>query len=263
MRLRIVLFTLLLAALAGCNRQGIYDRFMPKAEDAFARSYLALFPAHDFASIETKLDPSLKGPQLQDQLSTIMAVFPAGKPISIKTVGAGIVSEGGVRRVNLSYEYAYPGIWLLANIALREEGGTTRVTGVHVQRIGDSLEHANRFTFDGKGARYFAMFGLAILIPLFIVVALVLCVRTPIPKRKWLWFIFILFGVAQLSLDWTSGHLAFSPLYVELLGASFIKPSPYAPVYLAISFPLGAVIFLLRRRKWMRGAAAGDDGDTA
>ena len=37
--------------------------------------------------------------------------------------------------------------------------------------------------------------------------ALVLCIRTPIKKRKWLWIIVTILGIGKLGIEWSSGEL--------------------------------------------------------
>lgn len=80
-----------------------------------------------------------------------------------------------------------------------------------------------------------------------IVYALIVCVRTPIAKRKWLWMIFIVVGLANLSFNWTNGNYTIAPFYFSILGSGFFSASLYAPTIITLAFPLGAVVFLLRR----------------
>jgi len=111
-----------------------------------------------------------------------------------------------------------------------------------------SLKEINKFTFIGKSIRHYIVFGLALAIPIFILYVLVLCIRTPIVKRKWLWLLFVALGFVQLSLNWSDGSYSIQPISVALLGSGFFIAGPYAPVILNVAFPLGAVIFLFRRR---------------
>ncbi len=89
-----------------------------------------------------------------------------------------------------------------------------------------------------------------------ILASLILRIRTKIGKRKWLWIVFIPFGFGRLSFNWTTGRVLFNPLSVhfQLLGAAAVKHGLYAPWIISISVPLGAIVFLIRRK---RLAAAG------
>jgi hypothetical protein len=77
--------------------------------------------------------------------------------------------------------------------------------------------------------------------------ALVTCVRTTVTPTKWLWILLILPGVGKVSVNWTTGDWQVMPLAIQLLSASALS-SRYGPWVVAVSFPLGAILFLLRRR---------------
>jgi hypothetical protein len=88
-------------------------------------------------------------------------------------------------------------------------------------------------------------------VPVFIVVSTIVCIRTPIPRRKWLWIIFILVGFGQFELNWTTGDARLK-LGIQLLGAAATWLGPYAPMILSVSLPVGAAVFWMRRKKWLR-----------
>jgi hypothetical protein len=96
----------------------------------------------------------------------------------------------------------------------------------------------------------------SIIVPLLIIAAVVLCIRTPVPKRKWLWILFILMGVVRFKLYWTDGNLSIIP-GLQLLGAGYVRIGLLGPWFLSASLPIGAIAFLLRRRKWLAQANAG------
>jgi hypothetical protein len=70
--------------------------------------------------------------------------------------------------------------------------------------------------------------------------------------RKWLWILFIALGFLKLQLNETTGAWTIQPLYFLLLGAGFTKAAPATPLFLSVAFPLGAVLFLLKRRSISR-----------
>jgi hypothetical protein len=92
------------------------------------------------------------------------------------------------------------------------------------------------------------VFAVWLAVPLLIIVALIICIRSRI-RRKWLWIIFILLGFIRFRFDWASGHFDVQPVSVALFGASFFRPSPYAPWILGFAIPVGAIIFLISRRR--------------
>jgi hypothetical protein len=72
-------------------------------------------------------------------------------------------------------------------------------------------------------------------------------VRTKMPGRKWPWVLFVALGFGQLAVNWTTGEWALNLLSVQVFSAS-ATAAPYGPWILAVSLPVGAIVFLLRRR---------------
>jgi hypothetical protein len=96
---------------------------------------------------------------------------------------------------------------------------------------------------------------LAVFFALLTLYALVVCIKTRLPGRKWPWVLFILLGVGKLSVNWTTGAWGISPVAVQLFSASATAPL-YGSWTLAVSLPLGAIVFLLRRKSLPAPAAA-------
>ena len=234
--------------LVGCDQQAMIEKFIPKEEEVIARQILVQLAARDFAAINPQLDSSLNGESVQAALKQMADLIPRDPPKSIQTIGAFTSTFNDVTTYTLTFEHEYSKSWLMTQVVLQRRGTRLTVLAMHATPMQQSLKTLNRFTFAGKGLLHYLVLGLAIAIPLFVVVALVLCYRTPIAKRKWLWMLFVAFGVVQCSFNWTDGSYAIQPLRFLLLGAGFVSGSPYAPTTLAIAFPLPAVIFLLRRR---------------
>lgn len=242
-----VLFALLIA-LPGCDQQTAFDALVPKAESEFAKHHLAQLAAKDFTSVESRLDASLIAPDTRLKLEQMAQQFPASTPTSVATIGAHTNTVNDTTTYNLSYEYEYPKTWLVANVVLQRRGTDLIVLGTHVNPATQSLKDANRFNLSGKGALHYLVLAMAICVPLFIVYSLVLCFRTTFPKRKWLWVLFVGMGLVQVSLNWTTGAFGIQPLSFLLLGGGFVQAGPYAPVILTFALPIGALIFLYKRR---------------
>lgn len=238
----------LLALLSGCDQQAMFEKFIPKEESAIAKKVLSQLAAKDYGAVEKQFDPSIKNTSVQAVLEQMAALLPSEEPKSINTVGASTSSVNDVTTYNLTFEYEYSHAWLLANVVLQRHDAQITVLGLHVNLMKQSLLELNRFAFAGKGVLHYVVFILAIAIPIFIVFALVLCFRTPIAKRKWLWLLFVACGFVQFSLNWTDGSYGIQPISFALLGAGFYSAGPYAPIILNIAFPLGAIVFLFKRR---------------
>jgi hypothetical protein len=241
-----------LAFLWGCDPQALFEKFVPQAEAEAARLLFAQLAAGDFETVERQLDPQIRTPELRGTLEQMAAMFPPGDPKGINTVGSHTSRSDGVTTYNLTFEYEYPKVWLLNNAVLRKVGDELIVLGLHVRPMQRSLAEINRFTFEGKGVLHYVVFVLAIAIPLFIVFALVVCFRTPIAKRKWLWVLFVALGFVQFSLNWADGSSGVRPLSFLLLGAGFFRSGLHGPLILTVAFPLGAIVFLARRKRLAR-----------
>lgn len=84
--------------------------------------------------------------------------------------------------------------------------------------------------------------------PVFVISVLAACLRTRIAKRKWLWMIFIALGFVQFTFNWTTGGLGVQPVSMLLFGAGFVRAGPYGPLILQLAIPVGAIVFLAKRR---------------
>jgi LytS/YehU family sensor histidine kinase len=124
-----------------------------------------------------------------------------------------------------------------------------------VRAIPESLEEHHRFRLAGKSAVHYVVLALAIVFPLLTLYALVACVRTKMSWQKWPWMLFILFGIGSFSINWTTGETQFSALTLRLFGASAAAVL-YGPWILSVSFPLGALVFLFRRKALTAAAPA-------
>jgi hypothetical protein len=94
--------------------------------------------------------------------------------------------------------------------------------------------------------------GGAIIAAIFTLTVLVVCIRTKMQRRKWLWILFILFGFGRLSVNWTTGQWGIGVLAVQLFSAS-AHADFFGPWIVSVSLPAGAVIFLIKRRNLQAG----------
>lgn len=255
--MKVVALALLALASLGivsCSQQQVLDHMASKADVAFAKASIAELRHQDIEALRDNLDPALRSPAIDAKLRGLTRYFPPGEPRSVKLVGFHTrFSSSNGKRTSMVLEYQFDSGWVLGSIVLARDGDKPVIESLHVRRVTQSLEQANAFTLRGKSLLHWVMAALACLVPLFCVYAFVTCLRTPIKRRKWLWAIFTLLGVMNLSLDWTTGQLHFMPVSVLLFSAS-ASTVLYGPWIISVAFPLGAVIFLFRRRELVRRA---------
>lgn len=244
---------LVAVAIAGCQRHPDVDAFASARDKQDALQVIQLLRSHHYDALIDRMQPSLRTPGLGATFERMAMVFPAGEPRSRKLVGAYastsiVAGKGTVHTHLLTYEFGFPDhVWVLAAVTQRRSGNSDVITGFRVRRLNDSIEHLNRFALAGKGALAYLLLVAALAVPLLIVYALVRCVRTPLRGRKWPWVLFILFGLGSFSLDWSTGQWSIHMVSLQLLGAAIARIG-YGPWILSVSVPLGAIVFLLRRR---------------
>jgi hypothetical protein len=246
-----------------CSQQAMIDKLTPHPESEYAQDVIAELRLGKIDGVMAKVDPKLQTPDTAAKLREIEAYFPGGQPKSIKVVGTHTTFSANVntntgsasrQSFNLVYEYEFESGWAIAYVTLLKVDGKLMVEGVRVTRSTQSLAQANAFTFQGKNAWHWLFAALACVIPLFCLYAFITCLRTPIAKRKWLWALFTLLGAVTVKLNWGTSVVAFSPISFQLFGVSAFA-APYSPWIIGISFPLGAVWFLVRRKSLMQPPA--------
>ena len=249
MRYFIFVVVLFLGLIAGCDQSRMLNSMTPSGDEQAAKSYIDMLREHKFGQIEKDIAPEIKMPNLHNQLVEMAKLIPAQDPTSVKVVGANTFRSPNLYKSNITFEYQFSDKWLLANVAIEKKDGVSTIIGFNIRSLPDSLENSNKFRLGGRSVLQYAVLVGAVLIPLFSLYALVFCARARIPNRKWLWIIFILFGIGKFSVNWTTGQWGFMPISFQLFSAS-----AFAPVYgawiFSISLPLGAILFLLRRRSF-------------
>lgn len=230
-----------------CSQEELIQKFSSPEDQAMAKSYIDRLRARSFDEIEEALDPSIRTANIRETLVKMADLVPNQEPTSVKIVGAHSFSASDAKTVNTTFEYNFGDKWLLANVAVRERQGTKTIVGFNVNPISQSLETQNRFTLAGKGAIQYSVLIAAIAAALLTLYSLVICAKTKFPKRKWLWVLFILVGFGKLAVNWTTGEWGIAPLSVQLFSAAAMAPL-YGPWTIAVSLPLGAIVFLLFKR---------------
>jgi len=245
----LALLTLCALALAACDPQQMMRAFVPEKEAALGKSYVEDIRLRNFAPVKAVIDQQYQDSSLDAKLEQMARGFPAGEPKSVKIVGSNTVTFNGQTTYNFTFEYEFPSRWVLGHVYFKKAGNAVTIERMDVIPLRDSVEHQNAFTLAGKTPLHFLFLALAVLLPIFTITTAVICARMPRRKWKWLWVIFILIAVPTCTLNWTTGAVSYNLLQFLLLGAGFTSV-PYGSVMIQIGFPLGAILFWIRRRKW-------------
>ena len=248
--------------LSGCDQRELMRKMTPTEDYMLARVFVTQVLTGDTASAAQSLSAQIKVDEARKGLEELTALFKHGEIKSVETVGVffrstlGGGQSGKTTQLTLQLELSTG--WFVGTVVTMNEAGTLKIASANFESIPDSLEKMNALNLLDKPlwAPLFLLFNIAV--PLFSVYALVVCIRTRL-KRKWRWILFILLGVTTLRLNWSTGEMGFQLLSVQLLGGSFFRSGFVGPWIFGVSFPLGAVMFLIKRRRLME-QEAGDSG---
>jgi hypothetical protein len=271
--LALAVIVFLLLPLAGCNRENYfklygYDRddllykTMPREDEAFAQHAVDLLRQGRFDQVEDQLDPSIRNTQIRDTLTRMHDVFPSAQPASIKTVEAGSVRgrNGSTTHITLEYEFGpqimptsgrtelVPRSWRLAQVVIQRSDGAKTVRGLAVTPTSKSYEEMNEFTLADKGISQYAGLSLALGVAGITLYALVLCIRSKIGKKRWIWLIPMLFGLLRVTVNWTSGQWTFTPLAFQIPPVN-VAVEAYGPWQIITYAPVAAITFLFYCRR--------------
>ena len=193
-------------------------------------------------------------------LAQIRAYFPAGTPLETRLVGYHFLTRlSGPSDYTLTYQYAYEKKFVLVRIMWRESpDGARQLYSLNANELTESLQKANAFTFERAGVQHYLFLVCTITVPLFIIVTLVACVRTKMRRGKWIWIFFILFGIGQLSINWSTGEMFVKTFNFQLLGSGTLRASAYSPWFLMFSMPVGAILFWILRNRLRAEPAPAD-----
>jgi hypothetical protein len=244
---------------AGCSQEEMLRKIASDEDQKVARQCIDTFRNGNLAGIEARLDPSLKGADTHAALVQMAAMLPPGSPDAVKLVGANLDRRNDARSMNLTYQYAWGQQFFLINCATRTQGEERIIFGLNVQQLDGSVEQQGRFELKGKSPFQYTVLLAAVVFLVLSLVALFRCILEKDLRRKWLWIIFILFGIGQLSVNWNSGAWEFSALHFLLFSASAVSPG-YGPWVVSVALPVGAAWYLVRRFLNHRAAARSNGG---
>jgi len=246
--------------LTGCVDKHAQTRFLqrivPPDDDVLARHVIELLRTGDVNEVRPFLGSSLLTPDTDTILRQLHNLLAKGKPLDVTLIGCLVNTSyfgGGTKRSSdISYQLHFPDAWVAGDVVVESQNGTKTIAGIHFRQYSDSLDTLTRFSLRDQSPFHYFVLVCCVVIPCFILYALVICIRTRPLRRKWLWILFILVGVVQFQFNWTTARWDIQPVSIVLLGAGYHSAGPYSPWVLDFGLPLGAMIFFMRRRKLIR-----------
>lgn len=243
---------LLMLGLTGCKVGWFIDTIAPDAIRDGKR-YFQELRLRQVDQVLQSFDPSADKDRLRGDIDSVAALVPQQEPLSVETLGATAECKGsGVCTKLITLEYKYPDRWILFQVTVSNQSGHYAITDLSVKQESLPIESIRRFALRGAGWLRYSILLTALLSVGLAFYALVLCVETPIQKRKWLWIIVTILGIGKLGIEWSSGELWYKIFYVSILPAGW-GYEPDSP-FMYASIPAGAILFLLMRSRLQRSA---------
>jgi hypothetical protein len=235
------LAALAVLSLTGCDLAKLRN---PEA-DAQARALYDHVRHGDPAGAASRLDPKIRTLETAAGITQLSHMIPAGEPLARRAVGI-TTQQGAETTTVLTDEYDYPQGTVLATTTFvrRADKDPWLAQGLHLNFVTKKELTANAFLQPRPWPQYL-FFALLLASVATMVAAFVKVVRTRDLKRKWLWCVLSLLGVATFQMNWTTGQFIVNPITVNLIGAGIVRSlSVFSPWMLNWTFPLGAILIL-------------------
>lgn len=100
----------------------------------------------------------------------------------------------------------------LVRISIERQDGAPQIVALYVNSMAAKAEDLFGFSLIGKSPWQYLILAFAVLSLSTIVLAEIVLFRTKGVRRKWLWAIGCLFGIGQVSVNWSTGDLGFALL---------------------------------------------------
>lgn len=250
--------------IAGCRPAAYLERLASSPETTYAVDSMNLLEKRDVKAVLARLATEFQTADAAtaiERMST--SVVPAEPELTHRLVGYRWTRINRMRAVTIDLECRFPTTYVLAEAVVIGSPPNLRLWSFHVQRVSASLEEQNAFRLGGRSVPSYSVLAAAVAIPALILVVLVICIRTPMRKRKWLWVLYIIVGFGKLTVNWTSGAVWVEEFAIQLLGSGFRREGLYGPWIVSVSLPVGAVQFLLRRKRLRRSTNIVSDVEPA
>jgi hypothetical protein len=231
---------------------------------AMTKATVSLLAARDIAAVRSRLDP-IVGPVSDDVLRKLSDMVAANEPTSIETIYAderrNLQTGDGSSRVLL--EYAYPGKWVLVDVAIRSKDNQKHFFRLFLTPNGVPLREANRFYFFGKGPAQYLFLAAWLAAIALVGWAIKIAFRRHTGWRRWVLIAAMPLGLTPtLAMNWNTAEMWVTeainnpagraiPIFAVRWPMVMLGRTEFLVPYFMISAPLFAVGYLIWY--WRRG----------
>jgi hypothetical protein len=239
----------IIMALIGCSAEGILRPAAESPEGQFAQRTVESLVAGRVEDVRSSLTGGSASADVDKKLAALAAIYSGHAVAPPKLIRFRMEQDANGQRAHaFLFDSAYDDGHVLTTVIIRSKGEGEHAMELNAQKLTKADEEANSFSLKRAGPIHYAFLLAALANPCLIVLALVRWVRTRRDlRKKWLWLPAIVLGLGGIGLQWTTGRIVELQFSVQPFGVSFTR-TPYEPWMLYISLPLGAILFLRRRK---------------
>lgn len=182
--------------------------------------------------------------QARAQIDTMQSLLPPAEPQRSRlTSWRSQVGTTGNRLWGV-HEYDFPDHVARAETTLYRATSDApwAIEGFHINVATRQQLAQNVFDFASAPVAVKAIVVAAIVLPLFLLATFLVVLFEPGLKRRWLWLLWVAFGVGTLYVNTSNGAFSFQPISIQLFGASATwSGSAFDGWVFGASIPLGAL----------------------
>lgn len=256
-----LLIFFLITGLLSCNfpsELSLLDSV--KSADKFSRGFIDKLISGQLESAFSDIEPEKLNDQARIFITNVSQNINGAKVKKYSIVEENVTSfysssHDKFTNYRLGYEYEFQnGNNILFFMTIKESGGKFSILTFDGQVLEIPLAEQTKFSLANKPVLNYVFLFFLIAVPIFILVTLVLMLRSKIiRKRKIIWAFIILFvSTPTFILNWNTGAIDFRLFNFALLGAGFVKPALYSPWLLSIGIPIGGLLYWLKRENLLR-----------
>ncbi|MDH4461996.1 MAG: hypothetical protein QE277_11260 [Flectobacillus sp.] len=258
---KILFLLLMFTELSSCNfstKLTLLEEVKPA--DKFSRDFIEKIIIDSMDSSYTKLNPEIINDNTQRFISNVRFITRGTTvhkySIVEENARAGYISGiGDFLNYRLGYEYEFKnGKNVLFIVTIKEKNSKFSILAFDGQILDAPLSELTKFKFWDKPFQNYIFLTLLILVLTFILVTIILMLRSKITrKKKYIWSFLILFvNIPHFMINWNSGLIDFQLLDFAILGVSIGQPSLYSSWFLSFGIPIGGLLYWYRRENLLR-----------
>lgn len=252
-KLLAVLLILTCLCLTGCSVMQenilklVADQTAKAGTDVLAAQFVDGLLANDAEAALSAMCSEVTMPQMLSAFPQMRAMLPDTDEYTLVPTYFSTNTNNGITTIDVEFTLTM-GDQVFC-LTTRQMTGYERLTNIHIQ---PAEADAMPSTADAKpidlDAADIAVMLLSLACAVFIIWALVDCIRHKV-KRKWLWILLILLADVSLTLLLSGGKLGLQLHFGPFVPMYSFARTAQGGFTLQVGWPVGALVYMLRRRK--------------